>query len=218
MHTQYTGLNSDVDVLPHTVKTALTPALGTCLRSHLWNNQAPAYRRLRTGRLSPIVADEVAEALRSELPQSGSWTAVKMMEKIMRIVAIASGRVFVGPELCRDEKYLEVSISYTLHVMEAVRVVSEIFPGFRFFLAGRTPEVKRVRQCLDEADDFLRPVVKARREAEQSIDYEKPNDLLQWIMDSQSKFGQKKDKQLADVQLSASFAAIHTTTITATNA
>lgn len=140
------------------------------------------------------------------------------MEKIMHIVAIASGRIFVGPELCRVEKYLDVSINYTLHVMEAVRAVSEIFPGFHFFLAGRTPEVKRVTQCLDEAGEFLRPVVKARREAENSIDYQKPDDLLQWIMDSQSKFGQKDDQELAGIQLNASFAAIHTTTVTTTNA
>lgn len=29
MHAKYTGVDTDIDLLPHTVKTALTPALGT---------------------------------------------------------------------------------------------------------------------------------------------------------------------------------------------
>ena len=140
------------------------------------------------------------------------------MEKIMRVVAIASGRVFVGPELCRNEDYLGVSVNYTLDLLEAVNAVSGIYPWFRFFLAARTPEVKKVRQSIDDADKVLRPVVTARREAARNIDYQKPDDMLQWIMDSQSKFGQKNDRELARIQLNTSFAAIHTTTVTATNA
>lgn len=171
-----------------------------------------------TVRLNPVVADEVADALRTELPQSCSWTEVKIMEKIMRVVAIASGRVFVGPELCRNEEYLNASINYTVEVLEAVRAVSEIVPWLRLFLANRTPEVKKVRRCIKEADKFLRPVVTARREAAKNPDYQKPDDLLEWITDAQSKFGNKDDKELARIQLSTSFAAIHTTTITATNA
>jgi cytochrome P450 len=140
------------------------------------------------------------------------------MEKIMRVVAIASGRVFVGPELCRNEDYLGVSVNYTLYLLEAVNAVSGISPWLRFFLAARTPEVKKVRQSIDDADKVLRPVVTARREAARNIDYQKPDDMLQWIMDSQSKFGQKNDRELARIQLNTSFAAIHTTTVTATNA
>lgn len=80
----------------------------------------------------------------------------------MRAVAIASRRVFVGPELYCNEEYLNDFVNYTFEVLEAVRAVSEIFLWFRFFLAARTPEVKRVRQCIHEADKFLRPVVAVR--------------------------------------------------------
>jgi cytochrome P450 len=153
-----------------------------------------------------------------ELPQSDKWIEVKIMDKIMRVVAIASGRVFVGPELCRNEKYLNASINYTVDVLEAVRAVSEITPCLRFFLADRLPEVKRVRRCIDEADKFLKPVVTARREAAKNTDYEKPDDMLQWIMDAQPNLGNNDSKELARIQLSISFAAIHTTTITAINA
>ncbi|WYZ35209.1 hypothetical protein EsH8_I_001485 [Colletotrichum jinshuiense] len=197
MHAKYTGVDTNIDLLPHTVKTALTPALV---------------------RLNPVIAEEVVEALRSELPQSGTWTEVKIMEKMMRVIAMASGRVFIGPELCRSEKYLDASINYTIDLMKAVRAVADITPWMRPFLAARKPEVRRVSQRLDEADRFLRPVVTARREAAKNPDYQTPDDMLQWIMEAQTKFGQKDDKELARYQLGISFAAIHTTTVTTTNA
>ncbi|KAF4782347.1 cytochrome P450 [Colletotrichum scovillei] len=197
MHAKYTGIDTDIALLPHTVKTALTPALV---------------------RLNPIIADEVVEALRTELPQSCDWSEVKIMDKMMRVIAMASGRVFIGPELCRNEEYLDAAINYTLDLMKAVRKVADIAPWLRPFLAARTPEVKQVHHRIEEADKFLRPVVTARKEAEKSPDYQKPDDMLQWIMESQKKFGEKNDRELARYQLGISFAAIHTTTVTSTNA
>ncbi|OHF00854.1 cytochrome P450 [Colletotrichum orchidophilum] len=197
LHANYTGMETDVPLLPHTVKTALTPALV---------------------RLNPIIADEVIEALRTELPQSCDWTEVKIMDKMMRVIAKASGRIFIGPELCRNEEYLDAAIYYTVDLMKAVRRVANITPWLRPFTAARTPEVKKVHYRVEEADKFLRPVVTARKEAEKSPDYQKPDDMLQWIMESQKKFGQKNDRELARYQLGISFAAIHTTTVTTANA
>jgi hypothetical protein len=49
-------------------------------------------------------------------------------------------------------------------------------------------------------------------------DSEKPDDMLQWIMNQQGgKFKEYSTEELARVQLSLSFAAIHTTTLTTTN-
>ncbi|KAF4813289.1 Cytochrome P450 monooxygenase ATR2 [Colletotrichum tropicale] len=197
MHAKYTKVETDIDLLPHTVKSSLTPALV---------------------RLNPIIADEVIEALRIELPHSGEWTEVKIMDKLLRIVAMASGRVFIGPELCREEEYLDAAINYTVDLMKAIRKISDLRPWTRRFVAPGLPEVKKVHERIDAADKFLRPVVTARREAAKDPDYQKPYDMLQWIMDAQTKFGEKDDKELARYQLGISFAAIHTTTVTSTNA
>ncbi|KAF6835727.1 ent-kaurene oxidase [Colletotrichum plurivorum] len=197
MHAKYTKVETDIDLLPHTVKTSLTPSLV---------------------RLNPIIADEVIEALRTELPQSGEWTEVKIMDKLLRIVAMASGRVFIGPELCRDEEYLDAAINYTVDLMKAIRKISSLPPWLRWLKAPRLPELKRVHERIEAADKFLRPVVASRRQATSDPDYQKPYDMLQWIMDAQGKFGARDDKELARYQLGISFAAIHTTTVTATNA
>lgn len=91
-------------------------------------------------------------------------------------------------------------------------------PWQRPFKAPSLPEVTRLAKREEEAKRILRPIVTARRKAEkEQPGYQKPDDLLQWLMDA-NKFSDKDDKELAKLQLSISFAAIHTTTLTATNA
>jgi len=196
LQAKYTGVETNIEMLPRLVKTSLTPALV---------------------RLNPIISDEVVEAIRNELPRSSEWTEVKIMEKLMRIIAMASGRVFVGPELCRNEDYIDSAINYTVDVLKAIQKVSTIPPWIRPFLAPRRPEVRRVQRRITEAVDFLKPIVQSRREASQDPEYQKPDDMLQWMIDAQEKSGDKDNNNLARYQLAISFAAIHTTSLTATN-
>lgn len=211
-------MDTGIELLPYIIKTALTPALSKSLYFLSFHYRLSTYVA-ETVRLNPIIAEEVIEALRLELPQSNSWVEVKITERIMRVIAIASGRIFVGPELCRNEEYLDASINYTIDVMTAMRAVADISPWLRPFQAARTPEVKRVNQRFIEADAFLRPVVAARREAAKNPDYQKPDDMLEWMMEAHTKFAQNDDdKELARYQLGISFAAIHTTTTTTINA
>lgn len=153
-----------------------------------------------------------------ELPQTSDWSEVNINSKLLRIVAMVSGRVFVGSELCRDEAYLDASINYTMDLMTAVHLVAFVPRLLRPFVCPHLPQVKKLQQRIREADEFLRPIVTKRLENAKLPGYEKPDDMLQWIIDSQEKFGDKGDKELAKMQLGISFAAIHTTTLTTTNA
>ncbi|KAJ0280642.1 hypothetical protein COL940_006139 [Colletotrichum noveboracense] len=148
------------------------------------------------------------------------WTEVPINNKLFRIVAMGSGRVFVGPELCRNEAYLDTAINYTVDMVNAVLGVMGLPAWRRRFSSRRLPEVKKLFQRFKEAEDFLGPAVTARRDAMAKADYEKPDDMLQWLIDAQdkSKHGSRNDAELAIWQLGASFTAIHTTTATATNA
>ncbi|CAG9942697.1 unnamed protein product [Clonostachys rosea f. rosea IK726] len=196
LQSKYTGVKADLPHVTETVKTSLTPALP---------------------RLNPEIHSEVVDSMRLELPQSSTWTDINLNSKLLRIVAMASGRIFVGPELCRDEGYLDAAINYTIDLMIAVHVVAFMPVWLRPILGPIIPPVRKVHRRVKEADEFLRPVVTARREAEKLPGYKKPDDMLQWIMNSQDKFGVKDDKELAFNQLGVSFAAIHTTTMTTTN-
>jgi cytochrome P450 len=194
LHAKYTGIITGQDLIPHTVKTSLTPALV---------------------RLNPSIAEEVQESIREALPPCHDWTAVNINQALLRIVAQVSGRVFIGAELSRSKEYLDAAINYTVELMEAVRALDAVRPWLRPFVASRLPEVKKLDQRLAQADRFLRPVVAARQ---QMKDSEKPDDMLQWLMNGQDKFKRYATEELARLQLGISFAAIHTTTLTTTNA
>lgn len=194
MHAKYTLIDVGNKALPHTVKTSLTPALP---------------------RLSPSLSDEVRSSFLSELPDCSEWMSVNITHKLLRIVAMVSGRIFIGPELCRDEAYLDAAINYTIELMNARNAVDQMPPWKRPFAAHRLPEVRALMQRLKQADDFMRPVVEARKKLGAE---EKPDDMLQWLMENQGKFGDDSSEKLARLQLGLSFAAIHTTTLTATNA
>lgn len=171
-------------------------------------------------RLNPIILHEVTEAIQAELPQSTNWSQVNISSKLVRIVAKTSGRIFVGPDLCRDENYLDAAVNYTLDMTAAIRAVGLISPWLRPFLASRAPQVKKLHYRFQQADEFLRPVVTARRQAVHGTRDEKnnPGDMLQWLIESQDKFGQQSDRAISKYQLSLTFAAIHTTTAALTNA
>lgn len=152
------------------------------------------------------------------MPPCNDWTEVNINHSLLRIVGMASGRIFIGPELCRTEKYLDAVINYTIEITAAQRAVQEMRPWLRPFLASRLPAVKRLDQRIAEAEEFLKPIVKLRTEAMADPSAEKPDDMLQWLMNRKDQFPDKNSQNLAMVQLGVSFAAIHTTSMTATSA
>ncbi|KAM0283941.1 hypothetical protein ACHAO9_009467 [Fusarium lateritium] len=197
METKYTKIETSVPIIPHTIKGELTPSLS---------------------RLSNTISDEVRQSLELSIPSCDDWAEVNIHHSLLRIVGMVSGRVFIGPELCRSEQYLDAAINYTMEVMGAQRAIQNIRPWLRPFLARRTPELTKLYQRIEEAQTFLEPVVASRIDAMSDPSYEKPDDFLQWLIDGKDKFPDKNSQNLAKVQLGLTFAAVHTTTLTATNA
>lgn len=161
----------------------------------------------------------MAAAFRDELPIGADWTEININKKLLRIVAIVSGRIFIGPELCHAEEYIDASINYTLEVMNAVQDINSM-NWFRDLRAPYLPSVKRLDRRVEQALKFLLPVVQGRLDAaKKDPEWERPDDMLQWIMDSLLKDGKEINvENIARLQLGLSFAAIHTTTLSTTNA
>ncbi|GKT84161.1 ent-kaurene oxidase [Colletotrichum tofieldiae] len=192
-HSEYTLMDTNTPTLPRIVRGMLNPALGLAVR------------------LNPLISQEVMDAMTRELPQSGEWEEVDINAKMSRIIAIVSGRIFVGPELCRSEEYIDMAINYTIEVMTAVYVIGLVPTWLRPLLAPYLPQIKQLTKRLKNADEILLPVVNARREADN-----KPDDLMQWIIDAETKAGSDV-RDIARTQLSITMAAIHTTTLTTVN-
>ncbi|KAF5024477.1 hypothetical protein F66182_3417 [Fusarium sp. NRRL 66182] len=194
---KYTKVETSVPIIAHTIKAELTPSLS---------------------RLTPTIAKEISQVLGLSIPSTEDWAEVNIHHSLLRIVAMVSGRLFIGPELCRSEQYLDAAINYTLEVTGAGRAVQTMRPWLRPFLAPSLPVVKKLHQRIAEAEAFLEPVVSQRIQAMADPSYEKPDDFLQWLIDGKDKFQDKNSQNLAKVQLGLTFAAVHTTTLTGTNA
>lgn len=67
-------------------------------------------------RLNPTIAEEVDQSYREELPPCKDFTPVNIYGKLLRIVAKVSGRIFIGPELCRSEKYIDTASELLLAI------------------------------------------------------------------------------------------------------
>ena len=166
-----------------------------------------------------ILHNEVVEAMRLELPQSAGWTRVTINKPMHRVVAMAAGRIFIGPELCRNEAYLESAINYTMDVMIAVHIIQFMPAWLRPFAAPWLPQNRKLQQRRKDLADLIKPVVAARKEAARTnSDYQEPDDMLQWVINDMVKRGKSDVADLAHHQLTITGAALHTTTMAATHA
>jgi cytochrome P450 len=156
--------------------------------------------------------------VRNYLPACDDWTEVNINSKLVDIIAKVSGRIFVGPDLSQDPEYLECGSQYTIVLAEAVRVIKLIRPWLRPFLVPRLPEMQKLRDMEKRAIKHLQPIVRARLEAQKNDpNWEKPDDMLQWLLNRSVEHKDITVEYLAKVELGLIFAAIHTTTMTATN-
>lgn len=142
------------------------------------------------------------------------WTPVVVYQRLLPIVAIISGNIFLGPDLCRSESYLHHSIHYTVDLFTAISKLSQwqwwTRPIGQYFI----PELKNVFEHRRKAREFLLPVIQERRRLMRE-GLEVPDDMLQWMLAKSDDYG-LTDDDMSEVQLNLSLAAIHTTTATIT--
>ncbi|KAH8730529.1 cytochrome P450 monooxygenase-like protein [Phaeosphaeriaceae sp. PMI808] len=194
--TKYTGLHSDITAAGHTIRSELTP---------------------RLSRLNHTIYTAVDAAMREQIPPCNDWTEVDVNSKLLDVIARISGRIFVGPELSKEPEYLECARMYTVFLSNAVTAIKHIRPILRPFLVTRLPEIKRLRNMEKRAVKYLEPIVNERLEAEKDPNWEKPEDMLQWLIDSRAEVNDFSVEVVAKTQLALIFAAIHTTSISITN-
>ncbi|EUC48236.1 hypothetical protein COCMIDRAFT_87809 [Bipolaris oryzae ATCC 44560] len=195
MEIKYTRLQSEGATAIHVVKSDLTSALP---------------------RLNPIICQDVDAALKEYMPPCDDWTDVNINAKLVTIIAKVSGRIFVGPELSRDPEYLDAACNYTIDLINAVNGIKKIRPWLKPFLAPRTPELIALRNREKQAEKILQPLVAERLAAKAGDpNWQEPDDMLQWMINRSD--GKESVALLARYQLAVIFAAIHTTTMTATN-
>ena len=154
--------------------------------------------------------------INTELPQSEDWTPIKLSPKLLRIVAMVSGRVFIGPDHCRDETWIKIAVDYTLNVFAGQRAIKLLRPIWRPFVYRFLPEVKEILARREDARKFLVPIVQQRKAMQGGWGNNKPDDMMQWMLEKADAWNVKGDDRQAFQQLTLTMAAIHTTTMTVT--
>ncbi|KAI1261854.1 cytochrome P450 [Xylariaceae sp. FL1019] len=182
-------------VVPHIIRADLTPALT---------------------RLNQAMTEKVDEIVLRELGECTEWTPMNVYGKILRVIAVASGRVFIGPELCQDERYIDAAVNYTLELAKAIEEIKSMNRWLKPFMASRLGSIATVRRRENDFLNFISPTVEARSSA-MAIGQSVPEDMLTWLMEKGASAGIESVKDLSLIQLGLTHVASHSTGATATN-
>jgi hypothetical protein len=179
--------------------------------------------------------DEIRYSFEKELGDCKEWTSVYLYSKMLRIVALLSGRVFVGRPLSRDEEWIKSTINYTVDCVAAGKAARKYPSWMRGLVAGYLPEIKRVHQHKIRGGQLLEPILKAQLSKldNEKIQNEESGDeqgtFISWILKHTPENERRNPVALANNQMvckfshtfrhlpyslrPVSFAAIHTTTM-----
>ncbi|KAI0469764.1 cytochrome P450 [Xylariaceae sp. FL0804] len=133
----------------------------------------------------PELHEECLYAWKKTMPMCKDWTAIHLTPVLNQLFARIVARVTVGPELCRDEDWLQLALSYTDVTVKAIRGVRARYPpSFRFlaqYLDKNTRSVLRIRR---QAADKLRPFLEARLRESDSTTKDADSthtDAIKWL-------------------------------------
>ena len=149
------------------------------------------------------------------------WRSVEIFILILRTVARTSGRVFVGMPLCRNEDWLAVSMGFTGDLFMAIEKLGSMPKPIRPFYNWMFNSTKLISLHRKKAQTLLGPIIQGRLEEERLAKesgsvYKKPSDMLQWLTDLVEP-RHKNTEDLSELQLFASVASIHTTSLSFLN-
>lgn len=107
--------------------------------------------------------DEVRFAFEQEFgSKTGQdWTSFRLYEKLVRVVALVSGRAFVGRPLSRNEEWISSSIEFTSEVENVRRAILKYPWQLRTIVGPFLPEVKRMKYHRSRMTDLLKPILQA---------------------------------------------------------
>lgn len=132
--------------------------------------------------------DEIKYALHKEFGPCEDWTSVPLYDTLARIVALLSGRVFVGRPLSREEEWIDSSVKYTMDVNACRLAIMGWRNEFRTFVAPFLPEIRRLHYHKARGAQLLAPILKdclarAQNEKSELEDFEdEQGTFITWVL------------------------------------
>ncbi|KAI3323903.1 cytochrome P450 [Xylariaceae sp. AK1471] len=171
------------------------------------------------GLVTADLVDETIACVDDVFGKSGEWTNRLIREDLLEVVARVSSRVFLGAELCRNRRWLEIAKTFTVDTFALsflMRMAPLILRPFTYLVL---PHSARLRKSVRDARKLIMPEVERRKaivDAARAAGEKPPKvaDTIGWMYD----IANGKDLDFVSGQLSLTMAAIHTTTESACRA
>ncbi|KAJ4263157.1 hypothetical protein NW762_006779 [Fusarium torreyae] len=163
-------------------------------------------------RVLPRLKQELEYILATEFPACEDWTSVKWQPFSLRAIARLSGRAFVGPSINRDEKWMDTSINFAVHVFTACVKLQFIPEWARPVGQHLVSELRQIRKDIETAKEMLKPILEERlQDIDISHGEDAPDDMIQWLIEALPEEEKSDLTTQAELQLIIAAASIHTT-------
>lgn len=165
------------------------------------------------------LVDETTASLRDIYGESPEWTTTVLKDGATDLVARLASRVFLGKDICRNERWLQIAKSYTIDSFTAAYIMRMAPALLRPFVYWLVPQGRSIRRAVRDARRIIEPEVGKRIAAVDEaraagLKPPKTVDSLGWMYEVAR--GRRVDYPAS--QLSLTMAAIHTTTETTSQA
>lgn len=131
--------------------------------------------------------DEIKYSMTKEMGDCEDWTPIVLYSKLARIVALLSGRVFVGLPLSRDEEWIDSTIQFTVDAVQAAEAIRKWNYLLRPLVAGFLPEIRKVKAHKKRGGQLLAPMLEKKLEqlkSEKKLSEEEEQQMVfvSWVL------------------------------------
>ena len=189
--------------------------IGTVGRAHGFVNSVRTDLNRNLSATFDTLQSETQYAASASIGTCTDWKPIHIHPLALRLVAMLSGRVFVGPDLCRNEDWIQASIQTTVDTFSGAFKLWSYHWTLRPIMALMISEIRNVHKQHRRTARLLKPVLDERLEMLKNPDFKPPTDMLQFFLNNLE--GRDASYQAA-LQSAINVAAIHTTSMNVTHA
>ncbi|KAE8835228.1 hypothetical protein HRS9122_07498 [Pyrenophora teres f. teres] len=164
----------------------------------------------RLSLLTGCMVEETSEALREVFGDESNWRTFVIKKDLYEVAARISSRVFLGHEITRDRKWLDIVKEHTFRIHKATLQLREIPKPLRWPLQWFLPTCRALRQQVTDAKKIIAPEVQKRLEEMKGKTCgekaPKTLDALSWILE----LDKERTVDPAHIQLALSVVSITT--------
>lgn len=165
--------------------------------------------------LNPRITKEVEQSIEAEFPPCLDWTSVNIYSKVLDVVSVVSGSVFIGPELCSNPTYLAAAKGYSGNLLPGALELKEWPNLLKPFVAKFAARFKAIRKFRADLMEYLEPLVVERKKM-MDAGMVPPEDAITWVLREAEEKGQFGPVPVVNVHLFLIMNSIQTTTFAVT--